>query len=196
MMRLMGRYPRLRIRSPALGRADPRGELIAPRTRRPMAVNPFGGHDALAGVVSQMITPAVLILASGSLVSSTLTRLARSVDRARVLLRQGQEARAGGDRAKQTRIERILVTQRRRVELSERALSAFYLAIGFFVACSLAIAIDALVDGRIAWVPGLLAILGGLVLLLGSGMQVLETNLATGGVQDAINEYHAGLDVE
>ncbi len=161
-----------------------------------MAVNPFGGHDALAGVVSQMITPAVLILASGSLVSSTLTRLARSVDRARVLLRQGQEARAGGDRAKQTRIERILVTQRRRVELSERALSAFYLAIGFFVACSLAIAIDALVDGRIAWVPGLLAILGGLVLLLGSGMQVLETNLATGGVQDAINEYHAGLDVE
>lgn len=161
-----------------------------------MAVNPFGGHDALAGVVSQMITPAVLILASGSLVSSTLTRLARSVDRARVLLRRGQEARAAGDRLEQTRIERILATQQRRVELSERALSAFYLAIGFFVASSLAIAVDALVQGRIAWVPGLLAILGGLVLLVGSSMQVLETNLAAGGVQDAIAEYHAGLDVE
>jgi hypothetical protein len=40
------------------------------------------------GVISAMITPALLILRSGSLVASALLRLGRSVDPARVLIAQ------------------------------------------------------------------------------------------------------------
>lgn len=161
-----------------------------------MAVNPFAVESPLAGVISQMITPAVLILAAGSLVSSTLTRLARSVDRARVLIRRGQEARASGNGVQLERIECILATQQRRVELAEQALSLYHLSIGLFVASSLAIAVNALLAGRIAWVSGAIAILGGMTLLTGSVMLFLETNLAAGGVRDAITAYRAGEDVE
>ena len=40
-------------------------------------------------IVSAMITPAILILAAGSLVSSTLVRLGRIVDQTRVLVDRG-----------------------------------------------------------------------------------------------------------
>jgi hypothetical protein len=56
------------------------------------------GHlSGLLSIISAMITPAILILATGSLVASTLTRLGRIVDRARSLLRDIREFRITGD---------------------------------------------------------------------------------------------------
>jgi hypothetical protein len=67
------------------------------------------------GLLTSMITPAVLISACGTLVFSTSTRLARIVDRVRSLSRD------------------------------MRSLTAFYVSLGFFVAATIAIGLTAFV---------------------------------------------------
>lgn len=54
-------------------------------------------EDTPLSLLSAMITPAVLISASGMLILSTATRLARIVDRVRTLARQIEETGQGPD---------------------------------------------------------------------------------------------------
>jgi hypothetical protein len=131
-------------------------------------------------VISAMITPAILILASGSLVSSTLTRLSRIVDRARALIERREASRAENDADGVAAYTEVLKDYRRRATLVERALSGFYAAIGFFVATSLTIALDNFIQDVIPWLAVALTIIGATLLLGGTVALTLETNMAAG----------------
>ncbi len=145
------------------------------------------GGSAFLSIISAMITPAILILASGSLVSSTLTRLARIVDRARLLLDRLSDVRAGGDRPADERlITGWLTGYQQRAALTERALTMLYVAIGLFVAGSLAITIDSLTHDAVPWLSLALVVTGAIFLFSGTAALVIETNIATGTLRSEI----------
>jgi hypothetical protein len=139
-----------------------------------------------------MITPAVLILAAGNLVASTFSRLVRIGDRARTMIGLLDGARTKKDDAAIKYYMQLLEEYRQRSLLVERALSAFYLCIGLLVTASLAIALDRLLADRIAWVPVVLVILGGILLLVGAASLFQETRIASGSVRREIDFHERG----
>lgn len=136
--------------------------------------------DAL-GLLSAMITPAVLISACGTLIFSTAARLARVVDRVRTLSRQleGLYATDQSDFVAERRVEveRQLSLQARRGRLIQRSLTALYGSLGFFVAATLAIGLAGLMP-RVPWIPAALGMAGTLVLFYGCMLFIGETRLA------------------
>ena len=76
-------------------------------------------------IISAMITPALLILGSASLVATALQRLARAIDRARAILQQSdEEARKLG--WMQDVSKRWLERYATRSLIAERAVTAFF----------------------------------------------------------------------
>jgi threonine/homoserine/homoserine lactone efflux protein len=132
-------------------------------------------------LLSAMITPAVLISACGTLIFSTAARLSRVVDRARTLTRQLEQLYASdqGDFVAERRqeTEQQLSLQARRSRLIQRSLTALYVSLGFFVACTISIGLAGLLP-RVAWMPTVLGIAGTLVLFYGCMLFIGETRLA------------------
>jgi hypothetical protein len=137
-------------------------------------------------IISEMITPAILILAAGSLVNSTLTRLARIVDRTRVLIETTDACRKREDAKGTQEAIAWFPFYQQRVSLVERALTMFYTAIGMFVAGSLAITVARFVAAMPPWLPVLLVVLGAVFLLVGTIALVIETHLAAGSLRREI----------
>jgi hypothetical protein len=143
------------------------------------------GNPLPANLLTSMVTPAVLISAAGTLVFSTTTRLARIVDRARVLAQQLEELDAkpeapfAGER--RAEIERQLAVRARRSHLVQKAVTGFYVALGLFVATTVSIGASAFVPA-IVWLPGALGIAGTLALLVGCVDLLRETRLALDAV--------------
>lgn len=133
------------------------------------------------GLLSTMITPAVLISACGALIFSTSTRLARVVDRVRALSHQIEELfLKPSDEFVDARRHEIEVQLRlyvRRSKLVQQALTSLYLALGLFVASTIAIGAAAFVKGMM-WLPSALGIMGTLFLFAGSMLLIVETRLA------------------
>ena len=142
--------------------------------------------NALA-VLTAMITPSVLISACGALIFSTSSRLGRVVDRVRALsatfeqLAKHPEADEMADDRRQLVFEQ-LDRQTSRARLIQRALVAFYSALGIFVATSVAIAVIAAVAEELAWVAVGLGVFGGLFMLYGSILLVIESRMAMGAI--------------
>ena len=142
--------------------------------------------DALTSslaVLTAMITPAVLISASGTMILSTSTRLGRVVDRVRTLsdrLRQLANNDAGAEFFDEERAmlydQLDKLTSRSR--LLQRALTTFYLAVGVFVATSVAIGVVAFFSAHGAWVPVVMGLAGAMFLFYGSILLVFEARLA------------------
>ena len=134
-----------------------------------------------AELLSAMITPAVLISASGTLILSTSARLARVVDRVRELGRVSESLYVASDTAftelRWKGMEEQLSMQTRRGRLLQRALTAFYVALGIFVATAIALALVSYATPA-AWVPSALGIGGMLTLFYGCVMLLRETRLA------------------
>src|SRR5438094_9903812 len=151
--------------------------------------------DALTSslaVLTAMITPAVLISASGTMILSTSTRLGRVVDRVRSLsdrLRQLANNDAGAEFFDEERAmlydQLDKLTSRSR--LLQRALTTFYLAVGVFVATSVAIGVVACFSARGAWVPVAMGLIGAFFLFYGSMLLVFEARLA-------LSTTHAEMD--
>ncbi len=140
-----------------------------------------GGNPLPADLLPAMVTPAVLISAAGTLVFSTTTRLARIVDRARVLadhleaIDAAPEAPFAAERRHE--IERQLGVRAQRSHLVQSAVTGFYVALGLFVATTVMIGLAALVPG-LGWLPGTLGIAGTLALFVGCVQLIRETRLA------------------
>lgn len=116
-------------------------------------------------VVSAMITPAFFLTATAGLLASCNSRLARVVDRARLELARLVEEPQGPRRVE---LETRMAVSRRRCTLVLSALRLLYGALSAFVGTSLAIAVDALLGYRIAFMPTVLAVVGGLLMLAAS----------------------------
>jgi hypothetical protein len=138
-----------------------------------------------------MITPAVLISASGTLVLSTSNRLSRVMDRARVLTRdcEALTRTMDGERAeaKRSLMAVQLTSVAERAVLLRSALAALYTAIGFFVATSVGVGFVTLLRATVIWPPVLLAMVGAFALLYGSVLLVREGRLAIGSTLSEMN---------
>jgi Protein of unknown function (DUF2721) len=147
--------------------------------------------SAPLALLSSMITPAVLISASGTLILSTSTRLARVIDRVRVVIGSLQalysDAAPDHVETRRAHVERQLEMQTRRVRLIQRALTTFYVSLGVFVATTVSIALSAFVPDA-AFLPSALGVAGTLSLFYGCVLLIGETRLALRSV-DAEMEF-------
>ena len=128
-----------------------------------------------------MITPAVLISASGTLVLSTSNRLSRVVDRVRVLAAEAERAQSAhtGIRPRRAALLSSQLSQlAERVVLLRSAMTTLYTAIGLLVATSIGVSVVVL----LAWQNSLVAIVPGIsgagALFYSSLLLVREARLA------------------
>src|SRR6185295_8038071 len=143
---------------------------------------------ASLGVLTAMITPAVLISASGTLILSTSTRLGRVVDRVRSLSDRLRQLAASEEPPEFFEEERAMLYDQldkltSRSRLLQRALTTFYLAVGVFVATSVAIGGVAFfyargLASRGAWLPVAMGLIGAVFLFYGSMLLIFEARLA------------------
>jgi Protein of unknown function (DUF2721) len=138
--------------------------------------------------LTAMITPALLISATGSLVLSTSTRLGRVVDRVRELERRLGELIYVEDKSElplyDERLETVVnlldkVTSRSRI--LQRAMVAFYYGLGFFILTSVSIAIAGILNIA-RWLPIPVGIVGIVFLFYGSILMLREARMATATV--------------
>ena len=132
----------------------------------------FSARDILAS----MITPAVLISASGSLAISTSNRLNRVVDRVRALSAEAE--REGAIEARERLIADQLTRLADRVLILRSALTGVYLAIGLLVSASIAIGLVAVFGWSYGWVPVVLGLCGASALLYSSVLLIREARLS------------------
>jgi len=134
--------------------------------------------------LTAMVTPTLLISATGSLVLSTSTRLGRVVDRVRELEKRLSELIVAPDKEAiplyDQRLETIFflldkVTSRSRI--LQRAMGAFYYGLGFFILTSVSIAVVGLF-GVYRWLPIPIGIIGIIFLFYGSVLMLRETRMA------------------
>ena len=140
-------------------------------------------------VLGAMITPAVLISASGTLVLSTSNRLNRVVDRVRTTAATAEKLRKEAPTADPEQIEarkqavgELLDTLTRRALMLRSALTALYFAIGILVATSIAVGANVTFYGAYGWIPVVLGMSGTFVLLYSSFLLMREARLAVGSL--------------
>jgi hypothetical protein len=147
-------------------------------------VNP----NALSSTIeflTAMVTPTLLISATGSLVLSTSTRLGRVVDRVRELEKRLSELILEEDHSKiplyEQRLDTIVnlldkVTSRARI--LQQAMSYFYYGLGFFILTSVTIALAAFFT-QYRWIPIPVGVVGIFFLFIGGILMLKETRMAT-----------------
>jgi hypothetical protein len=149
-----------------------------------VSVNP-GNLNSTIEFLTAMVTPTLLISATGSLVLSTSTRLGRVVDRVRDL-----EKRLGEmiyvenkddvplyDKRLEVIVD-LLDKATSRSRILQRAMAAFYYGLGFFVLTSVTIAVAGLFNVY-RWLPIPVGIVGIMALFYGSLLMLKETRMAT-----------------
>jgi hypothetical protein len=145
------------------------------------------------GVLTSMITPAVLISACAGLILSTSVRLGRVVDRVRALSEKFEEMTRKApedvvlyeDRLALTFTQLDWLTSRARH--LQRAITTFYLSLALFVATSVAIGVTAATGGDFAVLPIVFGMVGVGLLFFGSMLLGFETTLA-------LRSIHAEMD--
>jgi hypothetical protein len=162
-------------------------------------------QNALA-VLTAMITPAVLISACGALIFSTSSRLGRVIDRVRVLSERFQQLAAAPEKDDLFEEHRTLIftqldRQMGRARLIQRSMTAFYAAVGIFVASSVAIAIASAAARTFTWIAVALGVVGAVFMLYGSLLLIVESRMALGAILSEmefvakVSRKYAGKDL-
>lgn len=163
--------------------------------------------QAALAVLTAMITPAVLISACGALIFSTSTRLGRVIDRTRTLSDRFQELAAHPEQDEMFEERRQLIftqldRQTSRARLIQRAMAAYYTALGIFVASTVAIAVFSAAARNFTWVAVLLGVLGTLYMLYGSVLLIVESRMALSAIMTEmdfvwkVSKRYAGEDLK
>jgi hypothetical protein len=139
-------------------------------------------------ILTAMLAPAFFLTATASLLMSANTRLARIIDRTRVLLAELAEA---DDEAERTLLERRIARQRLRSTTILRGSQLLYAAISCFVGTSLTVAGDAFLGYRFGALPTALAALGVLAMFAASLLLARESSLAVEAVNEEMDHAHA-----
>jgi hypothetical protein len=162
--------------------------------------------DSTLGVLSAMVTPAVLILATGSLILTTTNRLVRVVDRVRAMLPEFEKQAEIGETDSFTAEKRRMLFEQLdkatiRARYIQRALTRLYLALGVFLTTSVALAIVSLAKLAFAWVALTLALFGVGLLLSAAVLLILESRISLSSTYAEmdyirrISRHHAPPDV-
>ena len=144
--------------------------------------------SATLSVLSAMVTPAVLILASSSLILATSNRLTRAVDRTRTLSEKITDEAKDEERTLLPEERTLLLDQlgrtARRAKLLTRALTRLYMALAIFIATSVAIGVVAVTRVAYAWIALGLGFIGALLLFWSSVLLIMESRVALASVYD------------
>ena len=142
-------------------------------------------------VLSAMITPAVLISASGTLSLSTANRLGRVVDRIRALIDMAEELPDGVATDEVVDKRALIADQVRwhtqRLQLLQHTIVTLYTAIGLLVGSSLAVGVSATTNGALGWAPVGFGLAGALALLVAAVMLIREARRAVHGARVEID---------
>lgn len=142
------------------------------------------------GVLSSMITPAVLILASGSLIMTTSQRLSRVIERVRKISQEFLQLDKTGEveaENKRKILYRLLQKSARRCRLLTRAMTFLYVSLGLFVATSLSIGVIAITDWHSTWIPTAIGMSGAVFLFMASAILVVESRLTFRVIADEMD---------
>lgn len=148
---------------------------------------------SVLNVLSGMITPAVLILASGSLIMTTSSRSMRCVDRVRERAAELEEL--GTDTGeiidrKRAHLYRQLEINTRRARMLQRAMATLYIGIAFFIGTSIAIGVVSLLGLHTGWVPLTLGFIGSGLLLGSSILLIFESQLSVATTSEEMDYIH------
>ena len=152
--------------------------------------------SSVLGVLTALIAPALLISASGTLITSTVQRLMSNTERFRLLAQKLRrlEGKGGAPSApRRARLESQLEWTYRRVLLQQRALTLFYAAAVFFVACSFALGLEAVTALLPAWLPVFLGLFGVLILLVACALLLVETHRLVSGMREERSALHVDV---
>src|SRR5438093_3172716 len=133
-------------------------------------------------ILSAMITPALLISASGTLSLSTANRLGRVVDRIRALNNMAEEL-PDGVATDEVIDKRALIADQvrwhlQRLRLLQRTIVTLYVAIGLLVGSSLTVGLSASTKWEaVAWIPVAFGLSGAFALLIAAGTLIRESRL-------------------
>ncbi|MBL7698105.1 MAG: DUF2721 domain-containing protein [Chitinophagaceae bacterium] len=138
-------------------------------------------------ILSSMITPVVLILASGSLIISTSQRLGRVVERTRKLTDAIKELIKNNSTESTLEQEVSILFEQlqksaKRAKLLQRAMGALYITLSIFVATSISIGVIDIYRKGSAWIPVILGILGAMLMLYASILLIKESRIALNAV--------------
>jgi hypothetical protein len=147
----------------------------------------MSGMPVSSEILGAMITPAVLISASGVLVLSTSNRVGRTVDRVRALaaeverlqlLPESESVSTESKASKRKRLADQLAQLSARAVLLRSAMTALYSAIGLLVGTSILVGVVALLQWQYSSLPVVVGFAGACALLYASLLLVREARLA------------------
>lgn len=144
------------------------------------------------GILSSMITPAVLILAGGSLIATTSQRLGRVIDRVRKISQEFTQIEVNEKEDlhaanKRKILYKLLHKSALRCRLLTRAMTLLYVSLGFFVATSLSIGVVSITHIAYVWIPTALGLTGATLLFVSSAILVIESRLTLRTIADEID---------
>jgi hypothetical protein len=150
------------------------------------------------GILAEMITPAVLISASGTLVLSSSNRLGRVVDRIRILAAVAEELPEDLSTEevveKRVQVAEQVVWLSIRLRLLQTAIVTLYIGICLLVASSVTVGLSASAKGMMSWVPVGFGLLGAMALLLGAVTLVREARLAVSSTRHELDHIRKVVD--
>jgi hypothetical protein len=137
-----------------------------------------GVPSAAVATIAAMITPALLLLGSASLVASALMRMARVVDRARILAALAHQGALDTAEITTDQLRSWLESHAQRARYAERSIALLYGAIVVFISTCLSIGLDRVMGGSLSGLPVTLAVGGTFLLLAGGACMVAESRLS------------------
>ncbi|MFO0891682.1 MAG: DUF2721 domain-containing protein [Isosphaeraceae bacterium] len=151
---------------------------------------PLDGFSALTA----MITPAIFMTATGSLIISTSNRMSRVADRIRQLIEQADDLSRGKSDLDfpAERLDHIAAQLGKLLWRSDRirlALTLLYLALATFIAADLTLAIHVLAGSGVFPVPTALAMMGVLLLLIASAHLTREAHASLRANREELRFY-------
>jgi len=150
--------------------------------------------SASVALIGAMVTPALLILGSASLVASAHVRMARVVDRARILAAIAHEKSWENFGMTSDQLRLSLERHATRARYAGRSIDFLYAAVVVFIATCLSIAVDHAIGQSLSWLPVALAIAGTLLLLGAGAWMVAESTLSEEQIAEEIRHALAGLE--
>lgn len=146
-----------------------------------------------------MITPALLLSATGTFILSTSNRLGRCVDRVRKIselldedIDPHREVVISPDRKKMLMDQVDVLARRSRI--LQRTMQALYLAAAAFVATSVSIGVASIFVARLSWVPITMGLGGACFLAFASIQMIIEARLSAIGLASEVNFILQGVE--
>lgn len=159
----------------------------------------FNDSAATLTALSAMITPAVLILATGQLILTTSQRLARAMDRARKLSEKIEEldqSHLKPNKKKKVLFYQLLYGSARRSRRLQQAMSILYVALSIFVLTSIAIGLLEVFGFLEVWVPVALGLFGICFLFYATVLLISETKISYWAVDKEMKYFIENFRVE